>query len=395
MNQHGSGLKTYLEKVLPYGQFDGKQYAIPAKRIIVARFGTFVREDWLKKLNMQAPATVDEFENMLKAFKAQNPGNVNGVIPFTLTSDVGNLASNLLEAFIKRPVSDQDRYINSTASTQAGLFLPGFKDGVKFLNKLYNEGLLSPNFALDKDGKLLEQSAINGTLGSYCHNYDHPIRNIPGININLAKNVQGARFIPIDPFANLYTGKTEKLQYAPNGLYNIVPKSSKHVNEAIKYLNWMTDKNVLFFLQYGNEGIGHTMVDGIPKVLTPTGEQMFNSLQNIDYTLIVNGADLGSDELNMKAQALTYPGGEDLYPACYELAMKNSFPPVQLSKPTNADIKYSNTLTEKEKELYAKCITCKPADFDSMWETMTKEYLQAGGQQTIDDRKALWAEEHK
>ncbi len=37
INQHGTNLKKYLgDKLLNYGNFEGKQYTIPAKRIIIA-----------------------------------------------------------------------------------------------------------------------------------------------------------------------------------------------------------------------------------------------------------------------------------------------------------------------------------------------------------------------
>ena len=47
----------------------GTVWAIEALLFNNARINTFVREDWLKKLNMNEPTNLEEFENMLRAFR--------------------------------------------------------------------------------------------------------------------------------------------------------------------------------------------------------------------------------------------------------------------------------------------------------------------------------------
>lgn len=146
INQHGPNLKKYLgDKLLSYGNFEGKQYTIPAKRIIIASSTPIIRKDWLDKLGMKPPATTDEFYTVLKAFKEKDPGNTGGkVIPYGIRYN--NNLDPLVRTFWKK-MTEEDYY------SLPDLMKPGNKEGYKYLNKLYNEGLISPDFALDKDGK--------------------------------------------------------------------------------------------------------------------------------------------------------------------------------------------------------------------------------------------------
>jgi putative aldouronate transport system substrate-binding protein len=62
LDEHGKNLKAYLgETLLSYGNWGGVQYAIPAKRVLEACFGTFIRKDWLDKLNLPVPQTTTNF----------------------------------------------------------------------------------------------------------------------------------------------------------------------------------------------------------------------------------------------------------------------------------------------------------------------------------------------
>ncbi|MBM7582060.1 putative aldouronate transport system substrate-binding protein [Caldicoprobacter guelmensis] len=388
LNKYGQQLKEFLgEELLAYGQYDGKQYAIPAKRVIQARTGTFIRKDWLEKLNLPVPETTEQFYNTLKAFKEKNPGNVDKVVPFAMTADVDYMAYGFFETFLE-DVPDKDYYVKYR------LFLPGWKEGARFLNKMYNEGLISPEFPLDKDGKMMDQDIVRGYVGAYGGNYDLALRNVPGHNNNLKKNIPGAEFIPCDPYTNVHTGQHRKELYNPTGIRIIVPKTSQAKADAvIEYLNWMADPQVLFFLQFGEEGVHHTIVDGLPKLQAVEGEKMMPSLQNIDYTLIVNGIYLADKEKTIKANAFSYPGNEHLYESAYNLAMRGGYvnPGAGLI-PTEAEAKYGKVLDDKELEIYAKAITAKPEDFDKVWDSLIQEYLAAGGQEVLDQRAALWDE---
>ncbi|HEX9061427.1 MAG TPA: extracellular solute-binding protein, partial [Clostridia bacterium] len=113
LDKHGKNLKSYLgDTLLSYGNWSNIQYAVPAKRVMEAAMGTFIRKDWLDKVGMPAPKTTEEFYNALKAFKQKDPGKLGDkVIPFTLTVDPSNIdwtTHTLLESF-KTKISEEDR----------------------------------------------------------------------------------------------------------------------------------------------------------------------------------------------------------------------------------------------------------------------------------------------
>ena len=69
------------------GTYKGKRYAIPAMRMSTAAGSNMkIRQDWLDKISMKAPTTLDELYTVLKAFKEQDPGGVGkcNVVPWAL-----------------------------------------------------------------------------------------------------------------------------------------------------------------------------------------------------------------------------------------------------------------------------------------------------------------------
>ena len=68
------------------------------------RINTFVRKDWLDKLGLKEPATKQEFEDMLIAFR-DNADELLGadadkMVPYSVSYDVGWRAATLIESFI-------------------------------------------------------------------------------------------------------------------------------------------------------------------------------------------------------------------------------------------------------------------------------------------------------
>lgn len=380
--KHGKDLTNYLgKKVLAYGVFDGKQMAIPSKRTSLAWSGMFIRKDWLDKLGLPVPATRDELHNALVAFRDKNPGGVDGVIPWGLAATGMNYNyGNLGESFWEK--QSEEEFVTAPIWLK-----PGNKDALKFLNKLYNEKLISPDFALDKTAKQADADVTNGKVGFFSANWDYPLRQ--NISAPLKQNAPNANYVPIDAFKN-YEGKYKKIAYNENGVHVIIPKSSKNAELAIKYLNWMANPEVLFFLQYGEEGVNHKMVNGIPQVISQTGDNMQTSYLNLDYTLVVNGVELGDQEKNIKALAASAPGYEAVAEQSYKINTTDTYTSFFYDTPNESNIKYGKTLGDLNKQMTDKLINCKPTEFDALYDKLVAEYMAAGGQAVMDENVKIY-----
>lgn len=369
----------------------GTMFSIQARRMNVAQLNTFIRKDWLDKLGLPIPTTTQEFHDALRAFKEKDPGGVgaNHVIPFTMTDDVRWRAGTLLESFVDPNLSDKDRWINTVIDRQ--FLLPGYKEGFRLLNQMYNEGLIDPEFPLYTDDTISDDLIKSGVVGAFIHNWDQPYRDTPGLLRDLKENVPDAEIISIDPFHNA-AGKTQKSLYDSAGLHFFIPKSSKNIEGALRYINWLSKFENRYFLQVGEEGVTHDIVDGVPKLKPAEGEKIMNSAQNIDYTIMINGLDVGDEAKNAKALANAYTVEPELIVTAYENAMRNGRPALIVPVELSAAGPVTQVLVDKGKTLMAEAVTAKPENFDKAWDDGIADWLAAGAQAVIDERAAKYIE---
>lgn len=400
IEKYGANIKRYLgEEILSYGKFNGRQYMIPAKRISRATYVTYMRKDWLDALGLPVPRTKQEFFDALVAFKKHNPGRVEQVIPYAAAADVPWHFGPIVDSFIEwYKMTEEERFVLEAAATNQGngLLYPGFKEGIRFLNKMYNAGLIDPQFPLYKDFSPCDDLIARGFVGVFTANYDYPIRTSPGVYNNLKKNVPGAELVPVDCFENPQ-GKYFKQIYPPIGIYNFVPASSKNVEAAVKYFDFLCEDEVRTYLTTGEEGVNHFKDEnGIPVMINlENDDRMMNSPNNLDYAMIVNGVDLGDEQKNVLVLSKSYEAGyEDLFIQAYNIGMRDADVFNPLIIPFESEARYAASLRDKRWEILAKAITAREKDFDAVYDAGIREWLAAGGQECVDERQRWWDENH-
>ena len=377
----------------------GNLWCVEAKLAVSNRVLTFVRQDWLDKLGLQAPTTKAEFEAMLVAFK-DNASTLLGadaskMVPYSVSYDVGWRAATLIESFLDPNMSDKEYYVNGFDDRK--LTQNGTKEGVRLLNKWYNMGLMWNDFAQYGSGDTTEDDMMKaGFVGAFTHNWDYPYRNgEDSINANLARNIgPEAKFVAIDPFEDK-NGTHTKFVSGPIDRKVFFPKTNKEPLASMLYLDWISDPEHIQYLQIGDEGVTHVKTaDGAIQTQAATGNAIMNSGMNIDYTITVNGLKLTSEELTNKSRALNYPGiPADEVIKAHTIANTD----LRVGKNVNvgvieAEEGIGDTLSQKRDIAYDKAVVASTSDFDKVWDDEIKNYLNAGGQDIIDERTQKWEE---
>jgi len=111
-------------------------------------------QPWLDALGLEIPTTTEEFYQVLKAFKEQDP-NGNGLadeIPLSGTQRTNGGWHAQLDQFLMNSFVYNDGVTNANSTSlmledgtiKAAFTDPGWKEGLIYLNKLYSEGLIDP-----------------------------------------------------------------------------------------------------------------------------------------------------------------------------------------------------------------------------------------------------------
>ncbi len=379
---------------------DGTLWAIEGKRADTNRIVTFVRQDWLDKLNMEAPTTTQQFEDMLVAFK-DNASTLLGadadkMVPYSVSYDVGWRAATLIESFIDPAISDKEFYVNGFDDRK--LTENGTKEAVRLLNKWYHQGLLWDNFALYGSGDTTEDDNMKaGYVGAFTHNWDYPFRNgVDSINANLKRNVgEDAKYVAVDPFTDKNGNHTKYITSSAGDRKIFFPTTNDEPLASLLYLDYISRPDVIKYLQAGDEGVTHTVLDsGAIQTMAATGDAIMNSGMNIDYTITCNGLYLGDEELAALSKAYSYA---EIEPELVELANKYAQTDAVPAKNVNvgtieAEAGVGDTLSAKRDQVYDQAVIAAEADFDKVWDELIADYLSAGGQAIIDERTAKWEE---
>ena len=129
-------------------QGTGAMYVLPRLEespVDTMDYCPYINVKWLDKLGLQMPTNADELYNVLKAFKEQDPNGNGRADEIPLTGANSSINGMIVEWIINMFTYYNSHYLFSV-DDNGKLFLPQltpeFREGLKFINKLYEEGLM-------------------------------------------------------------------------------------------------------------------------------------------------------------------------------------------------------------------------------------------------------------
>jgi len=164
--------------VAPDGEIWGFPYIEEMFGLVCNQGILSINKDWLDKLGLEMPKTVEDFKNCLIAFRDGDPNgnNEKDELPFLFRigeSKIGAWRNNqsigqFFGCWGQADTGDRlfvkDGQIVCTATTDA------YKEGLKYFNDLWKEGLLDPAMALnDEPGYRAKLNTEDVTVGAVMH----------------------------------------------------------------------------------------------------------------------------------------------------------------------------------------------------------------------------------
>ncbi|MZQ86605.1 ABC transporter substrate-binding protein [Paenibacillus sp. 5J-6] len=250
---------------------EGSIYAFPFLRgddKVRVFFGPSVRQDWLDKLGLQMPTTIDEWYTVLKAFKEKDP-NGNGKadeIPIYLDKNLFATDAPFLGAW-----GINYSFYQDGGKVKYGPIQPEYKEFLTTMNKWYKEGLLDKDFAAPND-KLFDNKMTTNLIGATASFNGGGIGKYAG----LMKDKDPKFDLEAAPYPVLKTGDKAiwgQKDFAYNGVGAAISTANKNPIETVKWLDYAYgDKGDLLF-NYGVEGTSYKMESNkatfLPEILNP------------------------------------------------------------------------------------------------------------------------------
>lgn len=270
--------------------------------------------------------------------------------------------------------------------------LPGAKDAFRLLNQLYNDGIINDTFAID-NGDIRDRMMNQGYASFYTEGPTQVYGNGSGYQFELAQNVEGGQWIPVNPFKNK-DGLTLHEVYDANGMCIFIPSwvSEETAIAAVKYLDWMAIFENRFYLQHGIEGINYleTSPEGLP--LQRVGADVLPDEYKMsgDVTCISNGSSFDDPDLDNAYMSLSFVGQEELVAKSYEYSATDTYQPISYTVTIQAEADYGSMVKTKLAELFANSVTCKPEEFDAAYDSSLQALLDVGGAEVVAEKLAAY-----
>ena len=246
---------------------DGDMFVFPFLRgdpYLLVFFGPVARGDWLEKLKIQTPKTLDDWRAMLLAFKQKDP-NGNGKadeIPFTINRAGGkHTALTTSHAFVGAWGMTMTWYQDKGTVKYAPI-QPEFKEFLKLLAGWYKDGLIDPEY-ISADKKAMDAKWTNHQLGSGCEYTGSGIGYLMGLMQGKDPNFKVVGL----PYPVLKAGDKPMLGQRDNvftGVGAAITTACKRVDDVAQWLDYAYGPEGHMLFNFGVEGISYTMVNGYP-----------------------------------------------------------------------------------------------------------------------------------
>lgn len=363
---------------------DGKFYILPvnSKESRMNNMSWMIREDLLEKHNLDMPETLDDVLNVARVFKEAYPD----IYPITNRFQWGNITTTLARGFgIPGGWQLPGHGFYYDQDSDSFEFIPAtdeYKSFLEYMNTLYSEGLLDPEY-LTLDSNVYEQRIANSQNLILCDWVGNDIRyNRDGQSIDPDFNIV-AMVPPTGPNGDYAIGNTAL--YSQGWAIPATTAERDDFDKILEFFDWFYTEEAAVLTTFGVEGISYKVEDGtlqwIDKEANKTADfGIFNNCLTPRFHRDYLYADWADKSIEVYQ----------------EMADKNVVPPLVPSVKLTADQKdfesmYVTALADYRWTMAAKFVDGSES-FDN-WDTFIEECESKGVEELRKLYNEVWEEQ--
>jgi len=204
--------------------FDGKLMALPNVNVEADAIQLlWIRQDWLDKLGLQPPKTIEDLKNVAKAFIEKDPdGNKKA-------DTLGLVGTNFEPIYASYHAYPRLWMKDESGKVTYGSINSETKQALSKLREMYEEGLIDKEFAIRKD---MNELLVSGKAGMYFSPWWAPWYPLAD-TVKTNPNAQWKAYaVPLDSNGVFNT----RLNPASSSFF-VLKKGYKHPEALVKYMN--------------------------------------------------------------------------------------------------------------------------------------------------------------
>ncbi len=238
---------------------DGKLYGLPYILRLPAQSTMGIRRDWLDKLGLETPETIEEFENVLIAFRdnASKLGT-NSVIPYA-----GNLSALYMMYGIQVSGEQEMWTVDENNNYITRFEHKNYRECLEMLNRFYTQRLIDPEYLTRNIDNSAIYNLFNAGTAGTGFVYSTRLREITEI---LQATDANALFDFMPPITGVDGQKRimGRMIFGTRACITIAAEDK--VRECLSFLDWAYSEEGERLMNYGIEGTHYDMVDGKPVI---------------------------------------------------------------------------------------------------------------------------------
>ena len=272
---------------------DGKMYSFASVDTVSGQAAKqYINKKWLDDLSLPVPKTIDEFYNVLKAFKENDPNGKNGAdeIPMSYIN------SDQTRNFVMSAFGFVGTGMELDRKTDKMVWVPStnnYREYLKFMNKIYKEGLLDPYVFSNQSSDLVvkgrsQQLGCFSTAGAF-------------LVVGMENDSDYTSFGPLTSSIN-----SQKMWYQFGRQFDpsilIIPSSSKYSREIVRWMDAFYDEATVPLQSNGIENVDWKWNDSAKTgwtFMVPDGMEREQYRATLTYQAGLGGAIL-SNGFNLK-----------------------------------------------------------------------------------------------
>ena len=246
-----------VEKAITYA--DGNIYYLPMlDEKVSGNMPYIIRTDWLEKLGMESPVTLEDWEAYFEGVKTTdlNGNGQNDEIPF------GSFDMTGLRNFVTAFGVLDDFYTDPDdgGKVHYGPIEDKYKEALTWLNEMWNKGYI------DQEIITMDYSAFSGKLAqNIIGSFYGPLGGmLAAQNATMSQAVEGFRVdatVPPKGTAQIHSNIDQEPRAVAAA---VITATCKNVDRVVEWLDYMYGEEGGLLVNMGIEGTHYTMVDGKP-----------------------------------------------------------------------------------------------------------------------------------